>query len=318
MCWPSTSASVGMMILPAYLGRFFGVADVDAHGGNEAADLLVPQQLFVGRLFDVQHLAAQGKHRLVMAIAARFGRAACRLTFHQEQFRFVAIARRAVHQFSGQAPGIEDILAIFEVLFCLGRGFAGLGRQDHFFHDLGRFLGVFLQVFAELFLNYAADDPFHFRIVQLDLGLRFELRLGNLHADDAREAFAKILADGGQVFLEEILLRAITIERTRQGRAESRHVRAAARVVGVVCVATDPFLLARGVLQGCFHAHVVDGLFDVDGFVQRALVAVEVFDEFRHAAGIEECIFLAGSFVDELDVTPCSKASSRSRDSSVS
>ena len=70
---------------------------------DQAADLLVVEQVLQAGLLDVERLAAQRQDRLVHAVAAALGRAAGRVALDQEQLRFVAVAAGAVDQLAGQA-----------------------------------------------------------------------------------------------------------------------------------------------------------------------------------------------------------------------
>ena len=72
-------------------------------------------------------------------------------------------------------------------------------------------LGFSSRYVARCSLHDAADDAFHLGVVQADLGLRFELRLGHLHADDRGHAFAEVLADRLQIVLEQVLLGAVGV-----------------------------------------------------------------------------------------------------------
>ena len=62
---------------------------------------------------------------------------------------------------------------------------------------------MLFEVEAETFVDRALDDALHLGIAQLALGLAFELRLGQLDADDGRQPFADVVAGQvGVVFLE--------------------------------------------------------------------------------------------------------------------
>src|SRR5262249_3699500 len=150
--------------------------------------------------------------RLVMAIAAIVGRAASAAALDEEQLGFVAVARGAVHQLAGEAAGVEDALAILEGLLRLGRRLARLRREDDLLHDLLRVLRVLFEELRQELVEDARDDAFDLRIVEANLRLRLELRLGNLDADNGRDALAVVLATGRDVF-EVVLLRILAIRR---------------------------------------------------------------------------------------------------------
>jgi hypothetical protein len=153
-------------------------------------------------------------------------------------------------------------------------------------------------------MQHAGNDALDLGIVEANLGLRFELRLGHRDANHGGYALAKILASGLEVVLEKIVLLAVRVEGARQGGAEAGQVRAAAGVVGVVGIAADAFLVARGVLKGDFDADVIRLLVDVENFVESFLGAVDPFDEFRDAARVGKSFFAACERIGQLDGRP--------------
>ena len=63
------------------------IADAGAEGRDERLDFVVAQDLIQAGALGVQDLAAQRQDGLEMPVAALFGRAACRVTFHDVEFR---------------------------------------------------------------------------------------------------------------------------------------------------------------------------------------------------------------------------------------
>ena len=126
--------------------------------------------------------------------------------------------------------------------------------------------------------------------VQLALGLPFELRLRQLHADHRDQSFANVVA--GEVLfhvLEQSELLAGGVDGARQRRAEARQVRAAVNGVDVVGEAEHGLGVAVVVLQRDLHGHAVALGFHVDRLVvQHVLAAVQVLDELRDAAVVLE------------------------------
>ena len=72
-----------------------------------AANFLVAQHLVVARFFDVEDFALERQDRLVAAVAALLGGAACRFSLDDEKFAARWIALLAIGQLSGQAAGIH-------------------------------------------------------------------------------------------------------------------------------------------------------------------------------------------------------------------
>ncbi len=89
--------------------------------------------------------------------------------------------------------------------------------------------------------------------IQLALGLAFELRLRQLHADHGDQAFAHVVA--GQIFFhvfEQAHLLPGVIDGAGQRRAESGKVRAAVNGVDVVGEAENAFPSTRRCTAGQF------------------------------------------------------------------
>ncbi len=130
--------------------------------------------------------------------------------------------------------------------------------------------------------------------VQLALGLPFELRLRQLHADDGHQAFAHVVA--AKVFLhvlEQPKLLADRVDRARQRRAEARKMRAAVHRVDVVGEAEHRLRVGVVVLQRNLHDHVAALGLHVDRLlVQHLLALVQVLDELRDAAVVLEALRL--------------------------
>ena len=131
--------------------------------------------------------------------------------------------------------------------------------------------------------------------VQLALGLAFELRLRQLHADDGDQTFAHVVA--GQVLLhvlEQAQRLAGRVDGARQRRAEAGEMRSAVDRVDVVGEGEDRLGVGVVVLQRNLHGHVVALGLHVDRLVvQHLLALVQVLDELRDAADVLELLVLA-------------------------
>ena len=78
------------------------VVDAGPDGGDHRRDLHRGEHLVEAGLLDVQDLAAQGKDRLVAAVAPLLGGAACRISFYDVEFAELRIALLAVGQLPRQ------------------------------------------------------------------------------------------------------------------------------------------------------------------------------------------------------------------------
>ena len=114
--------------------------------------------------------------------------------------------------------------------------------------DLG-FLRVFLEVTAPSFSFTAdCDEPFDLDVQQLVLRLAFELRLGDLDADDGDQALARS-SPLGRTSLSQPVLLGVAVDRAGQRGLEAAEVRAAVVVVDVVGEGEDRLVVAVVVLQ---------------------------------------------------------------------
>ncbi len=74
-----------------------------------------------------------------------------------------------------------------------------------------------LEILAELFVDQAGDHPLDLGVAELGLGLPFELRLADLHADDRGETLAGVVALEVHVLaFEEVVLGRVVVQRAGQ------------------------------------------------------------------------------------------------------
>src|SRR5690606_25704877 len=93
---------------------------------------------------DVEGLAAQRKHRLVLAVAALLGRAAGRVALDDEQLAQRRVLLLAVGELAGQAGDVERTLAAGQVAG-LARGLARPRGVDDLAGDRPGFVRMLLQ-----------------------------------------------------------------------------------------------------------------------------------------------------------------------------
>src|SRR5690606_8324027 len=121
-----------------------------------------PEHAVEARTLDVEDLAAQRQHRLVLAVAALLGRATGRVALDDEQLRQRRILFLAVRQLAGQAGDIQRALATGEVAG-LARGLAGAGGVDDLAGDGLGLIGVLLQELLQTCRERAVNDWSHVR-----------------------------------------------------------------------------------------------------------------------------------------------------------
>ena len=146
------------------------------------------------------------------------------------------------------------------------------------------------------------DVGLHLGVHQLDLGLRFELRVGVLDGDDGGQALARVVAGEVRVgILEQAVLAGVVVDHARQRGAQAGQVRAAVDGVDRVGEGVDRLGVGIGVLDGGLDADALDLLLDIDHGVQGLAVAVEVADEGGEAAFEVEGHLAVGALVHEVD-----------------
>ena len=255
---------------------------------DQRADVLARQDLVEPGLLDVQELAAQRQDRLEPAIAALLGRAAGRVALDQVDLASGGVAFLAVGELARQRHPVEGALADDEVAG-LARRLARTGGGQALLDDPPTVAGVLVEVLAEAVGDRRLDRALDLGIPELGLGLALELRVGQLHADDGRQALADVVA--GQVpvgVLQHAGAMGPVVERAGQRGAEPGDVRPAVRGVDVVGERQDVLGVGVVVLEG-----------DLDG--GRALAAVDVD---RPAWSAPPC---SGSGAGRTDCRPPSK-----------
>src|SRR3546814_6026743 len=78
---------------------------------DQRADFLRRDDAVEARALDVQDLALQRQDRLNLAVAALFGRPACRVTLDKEKFAFGGVAFLTIGELAGQARDVHRALA---------------------------------------------------------------------------------------------------------------------------------------------------------------------------------------------------------------
>ena len=160
-------------------------ADAGAERGDQRADLLGGDHLVEAGALDIEDLAAERQHRLVLAVAALLGRAAGRIALDDEELGLGRIALLAVGELAGQRGHVEGALAAGQ-LARLARRLARRGGLDDLADDDLRFRRMLLEPGAEGVVDEALDHRPNLGGDQLVLGLRGEFRVGHLDREDRR------------------------------------------------------------------------------------------------------------------------------------
>ena len=280
------------------------LADARAHRGDERLDFLVGEHLVEAGAFRVQDLASQGQNGLRVRVAPLLGRTACGVTFHDEQFGIRRVLALAVGQLAGQRVVRKGALAADKLLGTAGR-IAGAGGVHGLVDDQAGVFGVLLKIGVELAVHHAAHDARDLAVAELGLGLAFELRLGELHAEHGGQPFADVVAGKGLPLhlLGQIgLALDVVVDGAGQRGLEPGKVRTAFLRANVVREGIHVFLVARVVLDGELHGNAVGHAFPVDDGVDAHFAGVQILHELVDTAlGMEQMDF-AGALVAALDL----------------
>src|SRR4029078_12339315 len=120
-------------------------------------------------------------------------RPAGRLPFDDVELALRGVAFLAVGQLARQRAAVERSLAADEIAR-LARRLARPRRVDRLEDDALGDVRVLFEIGAELVVDDGLDDALDLGVPQLGLGLPFELRPRNLHADDRGQPFADVVA----------------------------------------------------------------------------------------------------------------------------
>ena len=140
---------------------------------------------------------------------------------------------------------------------------------------------MLLEPLGHLIAHQAFERLAHFGADELVLGLRAELRVGQLDGDNGGQALAHVVAGECYLFLlQHARLFGIAVDRARQSGAKRRHVRAAVALRDVVREWQDVLVIEIIPFERDVDADAVTDSGDRNGlWEQRRLGPVEIFDE---------------------------------------
>jgi hypothetical protein len=145
--------------------------------------------------------------------------------------------------------------------------------------------------------QHAFDGCTRFAVAEFRFGLPFELRVGKLDADNGRQALADIVAGKLFVFLKQIELKAVIINRFGQTGAETRQVHTAVQCVYVIDEGVRIFLEAVVVLHTYFDQHTLAACFAIKNFGrQRRFIFIDMLNELPYAAFVPIGTVFRGCF----------------------
>ena len=151
-----------------------------------------------GRLLRVEDLAANGEQRLELSVARELGRAQCAVTLDDEQLTAADVVAAAVSELGRQRRGFQRILTTLDIAMGTRRDAGARGACDLLEHSLDHELVAARRgrhPCRELLGHDRGDDAGRCRSAQDFLGLSLELRLGQTHRHESREALGDVVLD---------------------------------------------------------------------------------------------------------------------------
>ena len=144
-------------------------------------------------LFNVQDFTAEGQYCLKTSVAPHLCAAACGVALDKVNFAKRRIFVRTVGKFAGECGAFKGGFAPCKVAR-VPCGFSCLLGENAFHNQIFGFFGVFFEIRAQPFGHSLCDDRTHFAVAEFRLGLTFELRVGEFHGNDRRQAFPDVVA----------------------------------------------------------------------------------------------------------------------------
>ena len=208
----------------------------------------------------------------------------------------------AIRQLARQSGDVQRTFAPGHLARLAG-GFAGAGGVDHLGDHLLGVLGALVQIGGEMAAQFLLHGRLHLAGDQLVLRLRGELRIRHLDRDHRRQPLPSVVAGGGNLgLLGQAFAFDVAVQGACQGGTKTSQMRAAVALRNVVGVGED--LLLETIVP--LHRHLDDdvvaaGLVEVEGAVQRRLVAVQIVHEGAQSALVHKALFLADALVLQLN-----------------
>src|SRR5450432_2149555 len=165
-----------------------------AERGDDSLNFGVLQYAVDTCAFDIENLSANRQDRLRTRVAPLACRTTGRVALDDEDFARFWVGGLTVDELAGQAPTAEQTLAVAGQIASLARGDARARRLNALADDLFAFSRILLEPLAELVVARRLHEALDLSVAELGLGLALELRIGQLHRDDAGETFAHIFA----------------------------------------------------------------------------------------------------------------------------
>ena len=260
------------------------VADPRAERDDERVEFIIAVYLIGSRLLDIEHFSPHGEYRLKAGVAPLYRGARGAVALNDVYLAQRRVALVAVLKLIWHLPALESCLAA-DGLLGLSCGLARAVCHHRLFeYGLGSG-GVLLKIYRQLVVYDRVYKCSYIGVAELLLGLSFELRLGQLHGYDRRDALAHIVTGDLVVTLDDVVFLPVGVYNSRERGFEAGLMHAALGSVYVVCEGYKVFAVAVVILQGYLGYRVALFAGEIDNVLMyRCLVLVEPCDKFLYAA----------------------------------
>ena len=264
--------------------RVFFCSDGHAKRTENVGDFLIVENLMLHRLFNVKNLTAQRKDGLMHTVTAHLCRTACRVSLDDKQFAILCRVRLTVGQFARQSATAKRRLALDAhtgLVGCLTR----TGCKRHLLHDGAGLLRMLLKIYAQRLADCRLNGSDNLVVAEFCLCLTLELRLQHFYRNNRCQSFTEIgRIDCHLLFLKNLGVVGIFLQRRRQSAAETRKVRTA--LDGVDIVDKRIYILVERCIVSKRHLHR-DALalgVDINDVVDKMLLRlVDIADKLLQA-----------------------------------
>ena len=257
-------------------------------------NLLVVPHLVLQSLLDVQNLTTQGHNCLEVTVAALFCGTTRRISLDEENLGFLAVAGRAVGQFTRQTCTRQHGFALHK-LACVARSVTSSSRQHNLLHDSLCILGVLLQVLGQGLRHSGINRCDNLAVTQFGLGLTLELRFANLNRHNCGKTLAEVVTTNLNFHLREhTRLVGVLFEGTGQRTAETSEVSTTLDSINVVHIRVYILRVAVVVLHRNLNGSTVALGLDVDNILDDGVTTgcIQIFDKLFQTIVREEGLAL--------------------------
>lgn len=199
---------------------------IDAHGHRDVVNHLAGKDTIAVDFPGIEYLAAQREDRLMLLVASLLGRAARRVTFHEENFVAADVGRFAIGELARQHCHARRLL-LFDLLS------AALTRLRLANHQLGKFLALFnmiVEPVLELRPNEIAHQSHGIATCELFLGLALKLGIEHLGRQHETGAACDVVGQKLHALGHQAVRVHKGLERQKQTLAKTSFVRASGEV----------------------------------------------------------------------------------------